>query len=490
MSTIEHACGLIGVIGVKDAAVPVWLGLHAQQHRGQEGAGIASYENGRFRVVKDMGLLEQAVPVRRLPELAGELAIGHVRYPASGANIVQNVQPTVIDFSRGVIAIGHNGGLVNSKLLRDEYEAYGSIFQTSTDAELLVHLLAKPSHQTKPNPLAHCLNHLKGAFCFVISMNGKLIGARDPHGIRPLALGAFPDGGWALASETVAFDIIGAEYVREIEPGEMVTITEKGPESIFFAGREEIRPAHCVFEHVYFARPDSTVFGENVHLARMNFGRAMAREAPVEADLVSAIPDSGTSAALGYSRESRIPFDRALMRNFYVGRTFIAPEQKARQRAVNLKLNVVSEVVRDKRVILVDDSLVRGTTVTNLIRMVRDAGAAEVHLKLSCQPLLHPCFYGTDFPSRSELIAANHPVEEIRRIVGADTLSYLSLEGMLAALSRPPDHYCTACFTGRYPVPKTDPPDRELPGPGPSSRESGRFFDSRVNIRRKRGQIP
>lgn len=486
MSDIEHACGLMGIIGVKDAAVPVWLGLHALQHRGQEGAGIASYHNGRFNVIKDMGLLEQAVPVKRLPELIGDLAIGHVRYPASGANIIQNVQPTVIDYSRGVIAIGHNGGLVNSKMLRDEYEAYGSIFQTSTDAEVLVHLLAKPSHQTKPNPLAHCLGHLKGAFCFVIAMDGKLIGARDPQGIRPLVLGKFPDGGWALASETVAFDIIGAHYVREIEPGEMVTITPQGPESLKFVEEREIKPAHCVFEHVYFARPDSAVFGENVHLARMNFGRALAREAPIDADLVSAIPDSGTSAALGYSRESGIPFDRALMRNFYVGRTFIAPEQKARQRAVNLKLNVVCEVVRDKRVILVDDSLVRGTTVTNLVRMVRDAGAAEVHLKLSCQPLLYPCFYGTDFPSRSELIAANHAVEEIRRIVDADTLSFLSLDGMLSSLCMPPNHYCTACFTGRYPVPKIDPPDRYLPGSG-NAGESGRFFDSRVNIRRKRG---
>lgn len=487
MSNVEHACGLMGVIGVKDAAVPVWLGLHAQQHRGQEGAGIASYSEGSFSVIKNMGLLEHAVPVRRLAELEGDLAVGHVRYPASGANMIENVQPTIIDYSGGVIAIAHNGGLVNTRTIRDEYEAYGSIFQTSSDTEVLVHLLAKPSHQAKKNPLAHCLGHVKGAFCFVIAMYGKLIGARDPQGIRPLCLGRFPEGGWALASETVAFDIIGADFVREIEPGEMVTISRHGePESLFFAKPEEIRPAHCAFEHVYFARPDSLVFGENVHMARVRFGHAMAREAPVDADIVSAIPDSGTSAALGYSQESGIPFDRALMRNFYVGRTFIAPEQKARQRAVNLKLNVVQEVVRDKRVILVDDSLVRGTTVTNLIRMVRDAGAAEVHLKLSCQPILHPCYYGTDFPSRSELIAANHPIEEIRRIVDADSLSYLSLEGMLSALGRPPSHYCTACFTGNYPVPMIDPPASVLPGPSKANAESGRFFDSRVNLRRKR----
>ncbi len=487
MSNVEHACGLMGVFGVPDAAVPVWLGLHAQQHRGQEGAGIASYHEGGFSVIKNMGLLERAVPVADLAKLPGRLAIGHVRYPASKANIIQNVQPTIIDYSGGVIAIGHNGGLVNSKTLRDEYEAYGSIFQTSTDTELLVHLLAKPSHQAKPNPLAHCLGHIKGAFCFVIAMDGKLIGVRDPQGFRPLALGRFPGGGWALASETVAFDIIGADYVREIQPGEMVTIDDDGLQSLFFAEREQIKPACCVFEHVYFARPDSHVFGENVHLARIRFGRAMARESPVDADIVSSIPDSGTSAALGYSYQSGIPFDRALVRNFYVGRTFIAPEQKMRQRAVNLKLNVVREVVQNKRVILVDDSLVRGTTVTNLIRMVRDAGAREVHLKLSCPPNLHPCYYGTDFPSRSELIAANHPTEEIRKIIDADSLSYLSLNGMLGALSLPPDHYCTACFTGRYPVSMIDPVQGFLPGPHTSSRESGRFFDSRVNIRRKRG---
>ena len=477
----------MGIIGVKDAAVPVWLGLHSQQHRGQEGAGIASYTDGAFSFIKNMGLLENAVPVKRLSELKGDLALGHVRYPSSGSNTVESVQPTIINFSGGNIAIAHNGGLVNSHTLRDEYEAYGSIFHTPSDTEVLVHLLAKPSHQAKPNPLAHCLGHIKGAFCFVVSIDDKLIGARDPQGIRPLSLARFPDGGWALASETVAFDIIGAEFVREIEPGEMVTLTrDNEPESLFFARPESIRPAHCVFEHIYFARPDSMVFGDNVHMARIRFGAAMAREAPVDADIVSAIPDSGTSAAIGYSRQSGIPFDRALMRNFYVGRTFIAPEQKARQRAVNLKLNVVQEVVRDKRVILVDDSLVRGTTVTNLIRMVRDAGAAEVHLKLSCQPLLHPCFYGTDFPSRSELIAANHPIEEIRRIIDADTLSYLSLEGMLDALSQPASHYCAACFTGEYPVPMIDAPKSILPDPPKATGESGRFFDSRVNIRRKR----
>jgi len=456
MSDVGHECGLMGIFGMPEAAAQVWLGLHAQQHRGQEGAGIVASDGQEIRSLKGLGLLERAIPPDDLPRLPGHLAIGHVRYPASGSNRIQNVQPIVVNYSEGLIALAHNGGIVNARALRDEYEAWGSIFQTSTDSEVIVHLLAKPSHVAKPNNLGHCLNHLKGAYCFLFLREDRIVAARDPQGIRPLVLGRFPQGGWAVASETVAFDVVGADYVREIDPGEMVTLSAAGLESHRFAPPADIRPAHCIFEHVYFARPDSQVFGENVHWVRMRLGRAIARESAVDADIVAAIPDSGTSAAIGYCHESGIPFDRALIRNHYVGRSFIAPEQEARRRAVSLKLNVVPAVVRGKRIVLVDDSLVRGTTVRNLIRMIRGAGAKEVHLRLSCPPNLYPCYYGTDFPSRAELIAANHTQDEIRQFVGADSLAYLSLEGMLSAVGRPADQYCAACFTGTYPVPPMD----------------------------------
>jgi amidophosphoribosyltransferase len=456
---VDHAChdkcGLMAAWGLPDASELVWLGLHALQHRGQESAGIVACDNGKIRSRKGMGLLPRAVPAERLRDLPGEMAIGHVRYSTTGASKTQNIQPLVIDYSEGLVAIAHNGNLTNARTLRAEYEAYGSIFQTSTDSEIIVHLMAKPSHVARRNNIGHCLNHVRGAYCFLFMRPDRIIAARDPKGFRPLALGRL-DGGWVVASESVAFDLIGATFEREIEPGEMVTISREGVESEIFAPPSRIHPAHCIFEHIYFARPDSTIFGENVHTVRYRLGKALAEESMVPSDVVVAIPDSGYSSALGYCKASGLPLDRGLIRNHYVGRTFLAPLQAQRSRDVSLKHNVVPDVIRGRRVVLVDDSLIRGTTTTKLVRMLRRAGAKEIHLRISCPPNRFPCFYGIDFPTRTELIASENPVEEVERIVGVDSLRYLSLAGMLSAVKLPADHYCTACFTGRYPVPVED----------------------------------
>lgn len=445
----------MGVYGMPEAAQITYLGLHALQHRGQESAGIVVSDGRKIRSRKGMGLLSQAIQPDELSDLPGHLAIGHVRYSTTGSSKPQNIQPLVVDYSEGLLAIAHNGNLVNARTLRDEYEAWGSIFQTSTDSEVIVHLLAKPTHVAKPNNIAHCLNHVKGAYCFLFMRRDCLIAARDPQGLRPLALGKL-DSGYVVASETVAFDLIGATYIRDIEPGEMVTISDDGLVSQRFAPEEEIKPAHCIFEHIYFARPDSSIFGENVHQVRYRLGQRMAQENPVEADIVVAIPDSGYSAALGYCAESGLPMDRGLIRNHYVGRTFLAPAQKLRVRAVNMKHNVVQAVVKGRRVILVDDSLIRGTTTKNLVRAIREKGAKEVHMRISCPPNRHPCYYGIDFPTKEELIAANHTIPEMEQMLGVDSLRYISIEGMLSAVSLPKHHYCTACFSGKYPIPMQD----------------------------------
>ncbi len=451
----KHFCGVAGVYGIEDAASLTWLMLHALQHRGQESAGIVASDGHKIRSHKSMGLLAQAVPPNKLSELPGHVAIGHVRYSTTGSSKPQNIHPLVIEYSDGLIALAHNGNLVNARTLRDEYEAYGSIFQTSTDSEILVHLLAKPSHVCRKNSLAHCLNHLKGAFCFVFLKENELIAARDPQGFRPLCLGTL-DNGYVVASESVAFDLIGAKFIRCIEPGEMITINKNGIKSEFFAPQEEIKPAHCIFEHIYFARPDSFIFGDNVHKVRYRLGEKMALENPTEADIVAAIPDSGYSAAMGYAKQTGLPMDRAFIRNHYVGRTFLDPVQKQRVRAVNMKHNVVKEVVKGKRVILIDDSLIRGTTTTNLVHSVKEAGAKEVHLRISCPPNIYPCFYGIDFPTRGELLAANHTIKEMEEMLDVDSLRYLSLEGMLDCLTFDGSKFCCACFNGKYPVKVTD----------------------------------
>jgi amidophosphoribosyltransferase len=441
----------MGIFGVPDAAVPVWLGLHALQHRGQESAGIVSSDGDKIRSRKGMGLLPQAVPSSELEKLPGHLAIGHVRYSTTGSSKPQNIQPLVVDYSEGLLAIAHNGNLVNARTLRDEYEAYGSIFQTSTDSEIIVHLLANPENVCRENSLGHCLNCVKGAYCFLFLRDDRIIAARDPQGLRPLCLGKL-DEGYVVASESVAFDLIGANFLREVEPGEMVTISAEGVKSEIFAPKKDIKPAHCIFEHIYFARPDSSIFGENVHQVRHRLGRVLAEESMVPADVVVAIPDSGYSAALGYCQASGLPLDRGLIRNHYVGRTFLAPVQRQRVRAVSMKHNVVPAVVKDKRVILVDDSLIRGTTTKNLVGAIRAAGAKEVHLRISCPPNIYPCFYGIDFPTREELLAATHDIPQMEELLGVDTLRYISLSGMLSAVSLPAHHYCAACFTGKYPV--------------------------------------
>lgn len=451
----EH-CGLVGVFGDSEAAVITYLGLHALQHRGQESAGIAVSDGRKIRSKKGMGLLPQAIRPRELPTLPGHIAIGHTRYSTTGASKPQNIQPLVIDYSEGIIAIAHNGQLVNARVLRDEYEAYGSIFQTSTDSEIIVHLLAKPTHVSKRNNIAHCLGHVKGAFCFLFLRPDSLIAARDPHGFRPLCLGRLDDA-YIVASESVVFDLIGADFEREIQPGEIVTIDANGLQSEIFAPAAEIRSTHCLFEHIYFARPDSIIFGENVHQVRHRLGRVLAEETMVDADIVVAIPDSGYSAGLGYAQAAGLPLDRGLIRNHYVGRTFIEPVHSKRVRAVNMKHNVVRDVVRGKRIVLVDDSLIRGTTVTALARIIRAAGAREIHLRISCPPNKHPCYYGIDFPTPGELIAANHSLDEMETLIGVDSLRYISLAGMLSTVSLPAEHYCTACWTNKYPVKVEDP---------------------------------
>lgn len=441
----------MGVYGVADASVLAWLGLHSLQHRGQESAGIVCSDGDKIRSHKGMGLLPQAVPADALPKLPGHIAIGHVRYSTTGASKPQNIQPLVIDYSEGLIGIAHNGNLVNARSLRDEYEAHGSIFQTSTDSEIIVHIMARPENVARANNIGHCLNSVKGAYCFLFMKKDCLIAARDPQGFRPLCLGKL-DEGYVVASETVAFDLIGAEFIREIEPGEMVTIDENGVKSEFFAPAEERITKHCIFEQIYFARPDSTIFGENVHQVRMRLGKILAEEAMVDADIVVAIPDSGYSAALGYCQASGLPLDRGLIRNHYVGRTFLHPVQQQRVRAVSLKHNVVPAVVKGKRVVLVDDSLIRGTTIRGIVNGLRNAGAAEIHLRISCPSNRFPCFYGIDFPTRKELIAANHTIEEMEKILGVESLRYISVAGMLSAVSKPQENYCAACFTGEYPI--------------------------------------
>jgi amidophosphoribosyltransferase len=448
----KDKCGVVGIYNVPNAAEYAYLGLHALQHRGQESAGIVVTDGQKVRSRKGMGLLSQVFSADDIGRLAGNIGIGHVRYSTTGSSKPQNTQPLVMDYSEGLLVVAHNGNLINAKQLRDEYEAYGSIFQTSTDSEVVVHLMAKPSHVAKPNNIAHCLgHHIKGAYSFIFMTKKKLIAVRDPNGFRPLCLGRIGEG-YVVASETCAFDQMGADFIREIEPGEAITIDETGLHTEYIVPKEAIKPSHCIFEQVYFARPDSNIFGENVHLVRKRLGENLAKESPVEADLVSSIPTSGDSAAIGYSEASGVPLDRALIRNHYVGRTFLQPVQSERKRAVQLKHNAVKDVIRGKRIVLVDDSLIRGTTLKGLVAMLRECGAKEVHMRITCPPNCHPCYYGIDFPTREELIAANFTVPEIEEKLDLDSLRYLSLDGLLNSVSLPRENYCVACFNGDYPL--------------------------------------
>ncbi len=455
MSEAREACGIFGIYGYDGAARQAYLGLYSLQHRGEESAGIVVSDDRELRSRRGMGHLDEVVKPDDLALLPGHMAIGHVRYSTTGSPKPQNVQPLVIEYSKGLIAVAHNGTLTNARALRRYYEGRGSIFQTSTDSEMIVHLMADPDHLCLPDHLEHCLAHLEGAFSLLLMTKNQLIVARDRHGFRPLSLGELRCSP-VVASETCAFDLVGARCVRDIEPGEVVTVDERGLTSRRFVPPDQVKVSHCIFEHVYFARPDSRVFGDTCHLVRQRLGARLAAEHPVEADVVAAVPDSGIPAALGYSRASGIPFDYAYIRNHYVGRTFIQPAEKSRGFGVRIKLNAIADVVRGKRVVVVDDSIVRGTTSRTRLGMLREAGAKEIHLRISSPPIRHPCYFGIDFPTSKELAASGRSLDQVRDFVGADSLGYLSVEGLLSAVTQPPGNYCTACFTGNYPCEITE----------------------------------
>ncbi|MGH7214555.1 MAG: amidophosphoribosyltransferase [Tepidisphaeraceae bacterium] len=453
----KEKCGVFGVWGTKDAAQITYQGLFSQQHRGQESAGIAVSDGQMLNGHAGMGLVSQVFTPRMLREdLAGHAAIGHVRYSTTGSSKLCNAQPLLRQYLMGPVAVAHNGNLINAQLLRRQYEEHGHIFQSTTDTEIIVHLLAKPTHVEKHDPLPHVLKHLQGAYSLLFLFPNRMEAARDPWGIRPLSIGRMPEGQWCVASETCAFDAVGAEFVREVEPGEIVRIDDSGVSSRTFDPPADER-AHCVFEHVYFANPASKIFGQTVHSARRELGRQLAREASVPADYVMPMPDSGRSAALGYAQESAIPFEEGIVPNRFVGRTFILPNQLQRDRAVAIKLNIIPDIVGGKRIIIVEDSVVRGTTTRSKMRALRRAGAKEIHLRVSCPPIRHPCFYGIDFATTDELIAHNRTVEQIAEFLEVDTLAYLSLDGMLACMKHENKHYCTACWSGHYKIPIDQP---------------------------------
>jgi amidophosphoribosyltransferase len=447
---IHEECGVFGVYGHPEAANLTYLGLYALQHRGQEGAGICSSDGRQLFLEKSMGLIADIFSEKRLRRLPGHMAIGHNRYSTAGTSVLKNVQPIVANFALGSLAIAHNGTLVSAVDLRASLEADGAIFQSSSDSEVIVHLIAQSKGNDFYERVAHAVTHINGSFSLLILREKELIAIRDPYGVRPLSLG-MKDGAYVVASETCAFDLIGATYIRDVEPGEILIINEHGLESLRILNSN--RKAFCVFEFIYFSRPDSNIFGGlNVNEMRKEFGRQLARESATKADLVIPVPDSGVPAAIGFSEESGIPFDFGLIRNHYVGRTFIEPKHSIRHFGVKIKLNPVRKLLEGKKLIVIDDSIVRGTTSKKIVKMLREGGGAkEVHLKISSPPTIGPCFYGIDTPTRRELIASTHLLDEIRKYVTADSLSYLSLEG-LKKIVRDSHNYCTACFDCHYPI--------------------------------------
>ena len=446
----HEECGVFGVYGHPEAANLTYLGLHALQHRGQEGAGICSSDRRHIHIEKSMGLVTDIFSEKRLKRLPGDIAVGHNRYSTAGASSLKNVQPIMVNFSLGSLAIAHNGNLINALELRDELESKGAIFQSTSDSEVIVHLIASSRAGALYERLVDTMKSISGAFSILLMSENELIAIRDPYGFRPLSIGKY-DGAYIVASETCAFDLIGATYERDVAPGEMVIINKDGLQS--FKTLPSLRHAYCIFEFIYFARPDSNIFGNlNVDAVRKEFGRQLARENPVDADIVIPVPDSGVPAALGYAKESKIPFDFGLIRNHYVGRTFIEPRQSIRHFGVKIKLNPVRQLLKGKRVLVVDDSIVRGTTSKKIVKMIREGGGAkEVHVRISSPPTIGPCFYGIDTPSRKELIAATHRLEEIKKYITSDTLQYLSLEGLVKVIPNP-EKYCAACFDDNYPV--------------------------------------
>jgi amidophosphoribosyltransferase len=449
MDKFREECGVFGIFGHPEAANLTYLGLYALQHRGQESAGIAASDGNQVRVVRAMGYVNDVFDATALARLPGRMAVGHVRYSTAGESHAANAGPILVDSMHGQLAVAHNGNIVNAGELRDQLVKLGAIFQATTDSEVIVHLFARSREDGAETAIIDALAQIRGAYSFVMMTKDRLIGVRDPHGFRPLALGRLGEA-WVICSETCAMDLIGATYERDIEPGEMVIVSVGGMRSLkpFPAAPR----AQCIFEHVYFARPDSYVFGESVNEIRTEFGRRLARESGVDADVVVPIPDSGVCAAIGYSEASNIPMRMGLIRNHYVGRTFIEPQQSIRHFGVRVKLNPVRSILDGKKVVLVDDSIVRGTTSRKIVRMVRSAGAREVHMRISCPPTISPCFYGVDTPRRTELIAATHTLEEIRKYLNADSIAYLSLEGLTGAVNGGRSRYCTSCYTGVYPV--------------------------------------
>jgi amidophosphoribosyltransferase len=442
-------CGVFGIFGHPEAAKMTYLGLYALQHRGQESAGIASTDGAEVHVHKSLGHVQDIFTPSVIAKLPGDAAIGHTRYSTAGDTSLMNAQPVVIDCNKGKLALGHNGNLTNALEVRRKLEHRGSIFQSTSDTEVIVHLIARSSARNLSGAIADALNQVEGAYSLLLLTRDEIYAIRDPRGFRPLCLGRL-NGAWVAASETCAFDLIDAEYVREVEPGEMVRISRSGLESIRFAPEKPHQ--YCIFEHVYFSRPDSVVFGRPVNESREQLGRLLAQEHPVQADIVTPVPDSGVPAAIGFAAESGIPFRMGLIRNHYVGRTFIEPQQAIRDFGVKLKLNPIRRMLEGKRVVLVDDSIVRGTTSRKIVRLVREAGATEVHVRISCPPTISPCYYGVDTPRREELIGANNSVEEIRQFLAADSLGYLSLKSLRAALGDTEGKFCTSCYTGSYPT--------------------------------------
>ncbi len=442
-------CGIFGMFGHKEAGRLACLGLYALQHRGEESAGIVALHNRKLNYYKAMGLVCDVFDNKEVKSLRGDIAVGHVRYSTTGASIARNIQPFVAKHIKGHIVIAHNGNLVNAFSLRSAMEKRGSIFQTTMDSEIIAHLIAAFPDNNIEEALPPALARLEGAYSLVLMVNDTLIGCRDPQGFRPLCLGRLGNA-FVLASETCAFDLIQAEYLRDIEPGEIVFINKHGLKSVKLP--LEKKPAFCIFEYIYFARPDSNVFGKNVYLVRKSLGAELAREHPVECDLVMPVPDSGNYAALGYAQESKLPLEMGLIRNHYIGRTFIHPSQLVRDFRVKVKLNTIKDVLKGKRVVIVEDSIVRGTTSRVRVNTIRKAGAKEVHMRVSCPPIKFPCFYGIDFPTHKELIAYRHNLEQICKFIGLDSLKYLSLEGMLKSVFRSGADFCTGCFSGKYPV--------------------------------------
>ncbi len=445
----KEYCGLFGIYGHKDASLMTYLGLYALQHRGQESAGIVSTDGDKVYSHLGMGLACDVFGPDTLSGLKGNIAVGHVRYSTTGSSNIKNAQPFLVNYSRGTLAVCHNGNLINAERLKAELEAYGSIFQSTMDSEVIAHLIARSNERRFEDNLVSALTPVRGAYSLILMKDDAIIGVRDPHGYKPLCLGEL-NGAYVLASETCALDLIQAKYIRDLEPGEILIINQKGLKSLKSLPQHN-KNAQCIFEYIYFSRPDSNIFGASVYETRKRLGVTLAKEFPApDADLVIPVPDSGTCAAIGFSQESKLPFEMGFIRNHYIGRTFIQPHQAIRDFGVKIKLNPVKEIIQGKSIVVVEDSIVRGTTSKARIRTLKEVGAKKIHMRISCPPIKHPCYFGIDFPSEEELIASNKSVEEIKKYIGVDTLGYLSLEGMLSSMPFDKCKFCTACFSGDY----------------------------------------